>query len=165
VHPGLRGSEATATAGNESVSVRLRGHHFLCILTYRGLGYSAPFIANMSRVVEAIGNGATIALDDGPDDICRGLTASCAAASGHDCQDPETRAMDAVALAAVSDVLGRNLSAPSRLSGDDITRLRQAFKDGAIRRACFACPWMATCTTIATEDFSGTHLVAAKASS
>ena len=37
--------------------VRLRGHHFLCILTYRGHGYTPSFVANMTEIVADIAGG------------------------------------------------------------------------------------------------------------
>ena len=34
--------------------ISIRGHHLLCMLGFRGLGYSEEFIQNMSRIVDYI---------------------------------------------------------------------------------------------------------------
>lgn len=143
---------------SEAMPVRLRGHHFLCILTYMGLGYSAPFVAAMDATVDAIRSGRPVVLADGPDDICAGLTEACRLASGHDCEKAETRLLDDVAVHDVEALLGRNLSEAKPLGIGEIATLRSAFADGTIRRACAKCPWLATCNTIVAEGFAETRL-------
>jgi uncharacterized protein len=133
--------------------VRLRGHHFLCILTYRGAGYSAPFVANMSAMVDRIAAGAKVEVITGPDDICGGLTPACRAASGHDCQRADTMALDRIALSQVGNLLGRGLDGP--LTADEFATLRRAFAAGDIRGACAACPWYDFCTDIAAAGYAG----------
>ena len=56
-------------------AVRLRGHHLLCLLTYKGLGYSPEFVAGMTARVttvheDAEGNthiGVVVGADPAPD--------------------------------------------------------------------------------------------------
>jgi hypothetical protein len=51
--------------------VRLRGHHILCLLGFRGLGYDEEFVANMTRVHSRVFlQDCLIELVTGPDDIC-----------------------------------------------------------------------------------------------
>jgi hypothetical protein len=52
--------------------VKLRGHHLLCMLGYRGMGYSAEFSANMTQVYNQLREkpDTTIALIVGADDLC-----------------------------------------------------------------------------------------------
>jgi hypothetical protein len=50
----------------------LRGHHLLCMLGYRGMGYSAEFSANMTHVYNQLREKpeVTITLIEGADDLC-----------------------------------------------------------------------------------------------
>ena len=58
--------------------MRLRGHHFLCLLTYKGLGYTPAFVENMTAIATRINAGAKVILHPGPDDICAALTPATA---------------------------------------------------------------------------------------
>ena len=138
--------------------VRLRGHHFLCVLTYRGAGYTAPFVANMSKTVAAIRAGAPVQLIEGPDDICNAFTDACRAASDHDCSARDTLKMDHVAAQAVEAVLQRPLVAQAPLTSAEVNTLRQAYKLKTIRAACTDCSWKEFCDAIANSDFAGTVL-------
>jgi uncharacterized protein len=152
------GQRELAKPEQHLMPVRLRGHHFLCILTYKGLGYSKPFTRNMDNVIARIGNGAQIMLREGPDDICGGLTEACRAASGHDCSDVDMLKMDSVAVEAVENVLGRQLRDAAPVTPAELEILRAHFASGALRRACARCPWFYTCTEIASAGFAETHL-------
>jgi uncharacterized protein len=50
----------------------LRAHHLLCILGFRGLGYSDAFVENMTKVVGKLGNDpeVMVTIIAEPDDIC-----------------------------------------------------------------------------------------------
>ncbi|WP_281884386.1 DUF1284 domain-containing protein [Paenibacillus sp. YYML68] len=52
--------------------LRLRGHHLLCLLGYRGMGYSAEFCTNMTSIYETLRQepGTWVELVGGPDDLC-----------------------------------------------------------------------------------------------
>ncbi len=140
------------------VPVLLRGHHFLCILTYKGEGYSLAFVENMTRQVEAIRSGRPVMLVEGPDAVCAGLTEACRANVQHDCGAADTRRLDGLAQEAVSRVLDRDLALANTLSAKDIERLREHYASGAIRAACVECSWKPFCDTIAGENFAGTLL-------
>jgi len=55
------------------VTIRLRGHHLLCLLGYRGKGYSESFCDNMTEIYERLRlhPETEIEIVEGPDDICR----------------------------------------------------------------------------------------------
>ena len=55
------------------MTVRLRPHHLLCVLTHVGRGYSPAFTANMSKIAQRLGAGEDIELVARPDDICAPL--------------------------------------------------------------------------------------------
>lgn len=140
------------------VPVRLRGHHFLCILTYRGFGYTPAFVANMSAVVAAISAGRPVELVEGPDAICGGFTAACRSLSDHDCALADTMMMDRMAIEDVRQRVPGVSDGPVVLDAAIVASLRSAFASGAIRSACARCSWSDFCDRIAAEDFSGTRL-------
>jgi uncharacterized protein len=142
--------------------VHLRGHHFLCMLTYKGLGYSAEFTINMSARIDHIKNGAAVALVKGPDDICAGMSQACRNANGHDCGMQDILEMDRVAQLAVEAVLKRPLKDAATISNTELGLLRNAFQSGALRKACSGCSWFEVCNHIAATDFAGTRLLAAQ---
>jgi hypothetical protein len=52
-------------------ALRIRGHHLLCILGFRGLGYSAAFVANMGRTARRMRRPQSrLVLLDSADSIC-----------------------------------------------------------------------------------------------
>src|SRR4051794_14584578 len=53
-----------------AMTVRLRPHHLLCLLTYVGEGYSPDFVDNLDYVSRKLLQGEDVLLVDGPDDIC-----------------------------------------------------------------------------------------------
>lgn len=55
------------------MTIRLRGHHLLCLLGYRGKGYSESFCVNMTEIYERLRlhPETEIVIVEGPDDICR----------------------------------------------------------------------------------------------
>jgi hypothetical protein len=140
--------------------VRLRGHHFLCILTYRGYGYTPAFVDNMTALVEAIGQGRKVALIEGPDDICNGLTSECRKSCDHDCARPSTFEIDLLASDAVKQLLPLHSPEPFVLDREHVVLMRREFAGGTIRRACGRCPWKDFCSEIAAEGFAGTKLFA-----
>ncbi|WP_315971378.1 DUF1284 domain-containing protein [Paenibacillus sp. N3.4] len=55
-----------------SMPIGLRGHHLLCLLGYRGMGYSKEFCENMTTVYETLRQHpeTQIRIVLGPDDLC-----------------------------------------------------------------------------------------------
>jgi hypothetical protein len=146
------------------VPVRLRGHHFLCILTYRGYGYTPAFVDNMTALVDEIAAGRPVILVDGPDDICGGLTEECRKTCDHDCSRPSTQEIDLLASDAAKQLIPLGSGEPFVLDRDHVAIMRKEFAAGAIRRACENCSWKDFCTAIAAEGFAGTKLFAPAAS-
>lgn len=52
--------------------IKIRGHHLLCMLGFRGLGYSDDFVANMTQVVNRVFKqpDTMIELTNSCDSIC-----------------------------------------------------------------------------------------------
>ena len=143
-------------------TVNLRGHHLLCILCYRGEGYTPEFIKNFDSIVERINKGASVEIVSGIDDVCAALHQSGTTACAHAevCRQESVNRRD---KAAVQDI-ARSLPKPIKtgetlaLKKDNVNHLRQLFAQGAIRQACADCPWFDFCSQIAAEDFSGVRL-------
>ncbi|WP_139996774.1 DUF1284 domain-containing protein [Paenibacillus paridis] len=55
------------------MTIRLRGHHLLCLLGFRGMGYSEDFCANMTIIYETLRTkpDTEVEIILGPDDVCR----------------------------------------------------------------------------------------------
>ena len=50
----------------------LRWHHLICLLGFRGLGYSREYVANMSKIVGQLRSSpeTLIEIASKPDDMC-----------------------------------------------------------------------------------------------
>ncbi|TDQ83126.1 hypothetical protein A8950_1411 [Dongia mobilis] len=133
------------------MTVRLRAHHLLCMLTYVGRGYSAAFTENFDRICERLGRGEEIELVEGPDDVCAPLLCT---ADPH-CHEASVVARDRLAADAAALQLKRPVTTGSRLvlDADLLGRLRTAFRSGASRAACRSCEWHDLCTDVAAGGY------------
>lgn len=132
------------------MTVHLRTHHLLCLLTYVGQGYTPGFASNMDAFVTRLNAGEDAVLVEGPDDIC----APMLACENH-CHDERIRARDILAQASITSTLG-NLD---HLDGAILASLRDAFAAGTIREACRDCSWDDLCTTTAANGYAGVRLL------
>ncbi|MGR6431796.1 DUF1284 domain-containing protein [Rhizobium sp. PAMB 3174] len=148
-------------AGNtvdDQAAMALRGHHFLCLLTYKGYGYTPGFVDNMSAIAAAINSGRPVRLVSGPDDICGALSAEDRVACDHDCFRVETMMIDDLALKAVEPFFPGGMAGEFFITPDIAAALRAAFVEGSIRAACTNCRWKAFCNDIAADSFADTLL-------
>ncbi|CAN5359469.1 DUF1284 domain-containing protein [soil metagenome] len=138
------------------MTVALRAHHLLCMLTYVGHGYGEAFVAGYDRIVERIGRGEPIRLVDGPDDICAPLLTG----EQPHCLRDSVAARDAAARFQLEPLLGRGLAAGAGLvlSSAQLDALRDAFAQQQVRAACDGCQWSSLCSSIAGEAFAGVKL-------
>ena len=136
------------------MTVSLRAHHLLCILTYIGKGYSPAFTDNMTVIARRISAGENIEIVAGPDDICAPRQAE---ANAHCCDD-SVQNRDLQAAEDVGRILQILVLPGAKLSLDkhSLKRLRAAFTQGQIRSACRDCQWGEICTAISTNGYSGT---------
>ena len=138
------------------MTVRLRPHHLLCVLTYVGRGYSPAFTANMTAVAERLGAGEAVEIVAGPDDICAPLLD----APDPHCHRASVMERDRAAAHDLHDLLGLDVRTGARLVLDEnvIHRLRAAFASHQIRSACAGCEWVDLCGSIAANGFDGAVL-------
>lgn len=136
------------------MTVRLRPHHLLCMLTYVGKGYTSGFVENYDRVAARLNAGEEdIELVDGPDDICEGLLCE----SHAHCFNEGVVQRDETARLSVSALLGETLTVGKKLQAtpDFLAKMRLAFAAGEIRPACRGCQWIRLCDRIAASGFAG----------
>ena len=129
------------------MTIRLRPHHLLCLLTYVGKGYSPAFVANYNRIAQRLSDGEGIVVVVGPDDICAPLLAD----QNVHCHCTSVRERDQKAADALQNLLGVTVvkgihivSHPERFR-----QLRSAYAAGVIRSACIGCTWSDFCTSVA----------------
>jgi hypothetical protein len=136
------------------LTVRLRAHHLLCMLTFVGEGYTPAFTANYRRIAERLSAGEEIEIVSGPDDICAPLLSE---ASAH-CLLPSPKARDEAAAEAVGRLLGVRVEQGARLIPDKalLKRLGRAFAADLIRNACTDCEWSELCSAVAHNHFRNT---------
>ena len=138
------------------MTVSLRPHHLLCILTHVGKGYSPGFTANMAALIERIANLEEIEIVGGPDDICRPILANKFA----HCHRKRVEARDRAACKQLSHVLSVSIGPglPMKLDGATLRTLRKEFAAMRVRAACKGCRWNAFCGSVANKDYQGTLL-------
>lgn len=129
------------------MTVRLRPHHLLCLLTYVGKGYTPDFVANYDRIARRLSDGEDVLVVDGPDDICAALLCL----PDPHCFRDSVRMRDAQAAADVGDLLGLTVSAGTRIDLHPalLARMRKAFAGEVTRAACHGCEWFDLCSGIA----------------
>lgn len=136
------------------MTVRVRPHHLLCLLTYAGKGYSAAFTANFDGIAARLAQGEDVLIVEGPDDICAPLRDD---AEAH-CWRDGVRERDRLAARDLAKFLESPIQAGSRLTlaPASLRDMRRAFAAGRSRAACLGCEWSDLCTAIAASDYGGT---------
>ena len=137
------------------MSIRLRPHHFLCLLTYAGKGYSPGFTANYDLIAGRLSEGEEIEIVEGPDDVCAPLLAE----DGAHCWRESVIERDKQAACDLGKLgIAIDTGGTTRLDADLLSRMRAAFGKGLTRPACTGCEWRDLCSTIAAKGFEGTRV-------
>jgi len=145
------------------MTVRLRAHHLLCLLTYSGKGYSSAFTTNLDAVADRIQLGEEIVVVSAADDVCAPLVAE----SDVHCHRESVMRRDVVAAAELSAIFGYSIRPGTafRLDGELITTMRDAFVAGVTRSACSGCEWFDLCSTTAAAHYVDARLTALRSPS
>ncbi|SMO63571.1 DUF1284 domain-containing protein [Propioniciclava tarda] len=133
------------------MTIELRAHHLLCLLTYVGHGYTPAFAVNLDALCERLSAGEDVTLVEGPDAVCAPMLGL-----GHHCEEARLSARDAAARASLDPLL--DLTGPIALDAATLRTLRSAFATGRVRNACAGCQWHELCTEVASEGFPGVRL-------
>ncbi len=114
---------------------QLRGHHLMCALGFRGLGYSPEFARNMAAILARLdASPATgVTVTDAPDPICAGFPAD----QPDHCALSHIAARDRRVIAAIGLRPG-----DTRSWGALRARLGRAFVPGDLDALCASCPWL-----------------------
>lgn len=144
-------------------TVFLRGHHLLCILNWKGCGYTPEFTRNYDALVARImSDGTPIQIIKGPDDICCVLDPETY--EDYHCECADQAVMDVNAIRGINQFF-KSTNMPEWKEGQDIfltpdllAQMRAAFKTGEIRAGCQGCSFYDFCTKIAESDFKDTRL-------
>ncbi len=114
--------------------LRLRPHHFLCILGFRGLGYDATFTNNMKQVVDRYFRGEEVEVVEGLDDIC----AKCPHNSTQGCSlfGENVARLDRK----VASLLGLHFR-ERYASRELLERIAEKIDVETFRELCGGCPW------------------------
>lgn len=139
------------------MTLALRAHHLLCMLTYAGRGYSPDFVRNFDHITASLAAGAPITLVHRPDAICAPLCCGPDGNNAH-CHQESARARDAQATRELAPWIGGLPGTGLTLDAALLARLRAAFASGQIRGACDGCEWTELCSRIAADGFTGVRL-------
>ena len=139
------------------MTIRLRGHHLLCMLTFVGEGYSPRFVANYAKIIRRMRAGEPVLIVQGPDDICAPLLTEDAP----HCHRDSVLERDRLALESAGALLGWRLEAGSEVIVDEamLKRMQRGFASGELRLACSGCEWSGLCDKVAEAGFEGTRFM------
>jgi hypothetical protein len=121
-------------------SLKLRGHHLICLHFFKGEGYSPEFVTNLKKILRRMEIGEEIEVYSGADDICK----MCPYLKVEMCfyaKDVETgiREMDRKAI----ELLG--LKDQERVKWIDIKgKIPEIFREWA-QEYCKVCNWRKVC--------------------
>lgn len=138
------------------MTVRLRAHHLLCLLTYVGKGYSPAFTANYDAIAARLSRGEDILVVEGPDDVCAPLLCQ----SGAHCRKARVTKRDKLAARDLKIALGLSADAESTITLEPalLMGMRTAFANKQIRSACRGCEWSKLCSSIAGGGYCDTRV-------
>jgi len=140
------------------MTVQLRPHHLLCLLTYVGKGYTPDFVVNYDLIAKRLSSGEEIEVIDGPDDVCQPLLCE----KEPHCWRESVRRRDAQAALDVGKLLGMEIGAGTRIGLDAalLLRMRTAYAQGVTQEACRGCEWSDLCHKTAIEGYRGVRIMA-----
>jgi hypothetical protein len=115
--------------------VRLRGHHLLCLLGYRGMGYSPQYVENMTRLHRCLRQDpeTRVQITLGPDDLCAKFPPD----KPYHCEEGTVYERDAAVLGRLQLQVG--MTYPWR---EIEQRLARHLIPGDVSKLCGTCPWL-----------------------
>lgn len=132
---------------NEAEEISLRPHHGLCLLNFRGKGYSDDFSRNMTAMQELLLRHpeTRIRIAEGADDLC----ARCPNRRGHACSSEHPPLFDANVLRMTGHEAGEVMIWQEFSSATEPLSLYH------LDEACPDCEWLSLCHEIARERIRG----------
>lgn len=121
--------------------MRLRFHHLLCILGFRGLGYDEKFIKGMERVIQKIKNNPNLEIEliEECDDIC----SACPFNLKGSCRNEVVGGEEAVGRKDQEVAKRVKLKEREKYSIKEILNsIKKTIKAGDLSAICGDCPWL-----------------------
>lgn len=123
-------------------TIKLRGHHLICLHFFKGEGYNPEFVENLKKVLQGVTTGAEIEVYSGADDVCK----MCPYLKGEFCSynkdaDVEIKKMDIMAIELL------RVKNHDRVRWVDIKKkIPDVFSQWS-RKYCRECDWRKVCET------------------
>jgi len=112
----------------------IRAHHLLCVLGFRGYGYSEDFIEHLTKISKEVKKKSTvIKIISQKDDVCKYCPNSATKCK----DDIEPKSIDELVLSKLKIESGSILK-----SGAIYTKLRKNIDVSDLDIICFSCPWL-----------------------
>jgi len=112
----------------------IRAHHLLCVLGFRGYGYSEDFIEHLTKISKEVKKKSTvIKIISQKDDVCKYCPNSATKCK----EDIEPKSIDELVLSKLKIESGSILK-----SGAIYTKLRKNIDVSDLDIICFSCPWL-----------------------
>lgn len=123
----------------KATTVKLRGHHLICLNFFSGEGYSLEFVENLKEVTKKV-EDTEVEICQGPDDVCK----KCPYLKEESCYydedaDEEIKAMDDKALSLL------NLLPGSRIRWYQISKRLPEIFGQWYESFCKDCDWRLAC--------------------
>ncbi|MCL0077143.1 DUF1284 domain-containing protein [Dehalococcoidia bacterium] len=124
--------------GGLAPPLKIRAHHLLCLLGFRGLGYNQEFITKMRKVVEKLDSNSTITLVVECDIIC----SSCPHHKGSKClkdadSELKVKAQDLEVLMRLGFEAGAQMPVVKAWA-----RIKERLSFNDIAEICRHCEWL-----------------------
>ncbi len=126
--------------GELASPLEIRAHHLLCILGFRGLGYSQEFIIKMGKVVEELSSNSTLPITFISE--CDVICASCSHNKENKClkradSERKVKNQDLEVLRRLGFEVGAQITA-----GKVWTRIRERLTVKDVAEICPDCEWL-----------------------
>ena len=130
--------------------IRLRPHHGMCLLNFRGMGYSPEFTEKMTAVSELLRREpeTAVSVSDGADDLC----SVCPHCVNGKCTSDNPAVFDC----RVAEAAG--VHAGDVVTWKDFSGKTEVLNRTALKEICAGCRWLQVCIEIAGLDAAGPEI-------
>jgi len=117
------------------MNIHLRGHHLLCLLGFRGMGYSNLFADNMKQVYERLRKEpeTVVQIVNGVDDLCKCFPGD----QPYHCDNTSVHERDQAVIRHLNIVEGDQLE-----WNEILQRIRTNITPQHVPVWCNGCPWL-----------------------
>ncbi|MGI1692039.1 DUF1284 domain-containing protein [Thermoanaerobacter uzonensis] len=118
--------------------MEIRGHHFLCVLGFRGLGYDEKFVKNMDEIIRKLNNEHDMLIKavDSVDNIC----SMCPNNVNGECTEEEYPGSVKGKDRAVLEILGIGVGEVVRYK-DVVDKIKENMTEEKMMNICKDCEW------------------------